>query len=114
MRPDSPIRLGIERRLLTPANTGRRLTGLPVPLGGIVVHRSVNEDTAAKVNRAIRRSIEYAWADPSASVDFIRKNASEVDSEVTREHISLYVNDFSLSLGQEGREAIERSLLGCT
>ena len=93
------------------ADTGEyweKTTGMPVPLGGIVVRRSVNEDIAAKVSRSIRRSIEYAWADQSASVDFIRRNAREIDSAVTREHISLYVNDFSLSLGQEGKAAIER------
>jgi 1,4-dihydroxy-6-naphthoate synthase len=93
------------------ADTGEyweKMTGMPVPLGGIVVNRGVNEDIAGKVSRSIRRSIEYAWADPSASVDFIRRNAREIDSTVTKEHISLYVNDFSLSLGQEGKAAIER------
>lgn len=93
------------------ADTGEywdRLTGMPLPLGGIVVNRGVDEITAHKVNRAIRRSIEYAYADPSASVDFIRKNARETDPLVTKEHIKLYVNSFSLSLGQEGRSAIER------
>jgi len=93
------------------ADTGEyweKMTDMPVPLGGIVVHRSVNEDIAAKVSRSIRRSIRYAWDDPSASVDFIRRNAREIDSIVTKEHISLYVNDFSLSLGQEGKSAIER------
>ncbi|MCU0366654.1 MAG: 1,4-dihydroxy-6-naphthoate synthase [Bacteroidales bacterium] len=93
------------------ADTGEewdRLTGLPIPLGGIVVHRSVSDDTAARVNRTIRRSLEYARANPSASLDFIRKNARELEAEVTREHINLYVNDFSLSLGKEGREAVER------
>jgi 1,4-dihydroxy-6-naphthoate synthase len=93
------------------ADTGEyweKMTGMPVPLGGIVVHRSVNEEIAAKVSRSIRRSIEYAWADQSASVDFIRRNAREIDSAVTREHISLYVNDFSLSLGKDGKAAIER------
>ena len=83
-------------------------TGLPLPLGGIVVNRRIEPETSDKVNRMIRRSIEYAYANPSHSVDFIRKNASETDARVTREHIKLYVNDFSLSLGQEGREAIER------
>ena len=93
------------------ADTGEyweKMTGMPVPLGGIVTHRHVNEDIAAKVSRAIRRSIGYAWADPSASVDFIKRNAREIDSAVTKEHISLYVNDFSLSLGQDGKTAIER------
>ena len=85
---------------------------LPLEAAGawrrIVVHRSVSDDTAARVNRAIRRSLEYARANPSASFDFIRKNARELEAEVTREHINLYVNDFSLSLGKEGREAVER------
>ena len=93
------------------ADTGQyweKMTGMPVPLGGIVVHRHVDENTALKVNRTIRRSIEYAYADPSASVDFIRQNAKELDSNVTKEHIRLYVNSFSLSLGKEGKDAIER------
>jgi len=93
------------------ADTGEewdKLTGLPIPLGGIVVHRSVSDDAAARVNRAVRRSLEYARANPSASLDFIHKNARELEAEVTREHINLYVNDFSLSLGKEGREAVER------
>ena len=93
------------------ADTGEyweKMTGMPVPLGGIVVNRGVNEDIAGKVSRAIRRSIEYAWADPSASVEFIRRNAREIDSSVTKEHISLFVNNFSLSLGQEGKAAIAR------
>lgn len=97
--------------LIKIADTGERweeLTGLPVPLGGIVVNRGVDGETAARVNRAIRRSIEYAYASPEASVSFIRKYARETDPEVTREHIGLFVNSFSLSLGQEGRAAIER------
>jgi 1,4-dihydroxy-6-naphthoate synthase len=93
------------------ADTGERweeLTGLPIPLGGIVVNRAVDEATAAKVNRAVRRSIEYARTSPDDSAEFIRNNARETDAAVTREHIKLFVNSFSLSLGQEGRAAIER------
>ncbi len=93
------------------ADTGEyweKMTGMPVPLGGIVVNRSVSEDIAGKVSRSIRRSIEYARADPSASVDFIRRHAREIDSKVTKDHISLYVNEFSLSLGQEGKAAIAK------
>jgi 1,4-dihydroxy-6-naphthoate synthase len=93
------------------ADTGEyweKMTGLPVPLGGIVVNRSVSEDIAGKVSRSIRRSIEYARADPSASIDFIRRHAREIDSKVTKDHISLYVNEFSLSLGLEGKAAIAK------
>jgi 1,4-dihydroxy-6-naphthoate synthase len=93
------------------ADTGEyweKMTGLPVPLGGIVVKRSVSEDIAGKVSRSIRRSIEYARADPTASIDFIRRHAREIDSKVTKDHISLYVNEFSLSLGLEGKAAIAK------
>ena len=93
------------------ADTGKMwedFSGLPVPLGAIVVSRSVDEEIAARVNRSIRRSIEYAYENPLKSVEFIRKNAAVTDPEVTREHIKLYVNNFSLSLGEEGRQAIVR------
>jgi len=93
------------------ADTGamwEKMTGLPVPLGGIVISRSIDHLVASKVERAIRRSIEYARSAPQESVDFIRHHARETDTEVTREHIKLYVNDFSLSLGEEGRRAIEK------
>lgn len=93
------------------ADTGamwEKMTGLPVPLGGIVISRNIDPLVASKVERAIRRSIEYARSSPRESVDFIRQHARETDADVTREHINLYVNDFSLSLGEEGRRAIEK------
>ena len=97
--------------LLKVADTGELwedMTRLPLPLGGIVVNRRIDAETAGRVSSMIRSSIEYAYANPSHSVEFIRQNAMETDADVTREHIKLYVNDFSLSLGQEGRKAIER------
>jgi len=97
--------------LLKVADTGEyweKMTGMPIPLGGIVVHRKVKEDIALKVNRTIRRSLEFACNDPAASYDFIRKHAQEIDPEVMKQHISLYVNKFSLSLGPEGRKAVEK------
>ena len=81
------------------ADTGamwEKMTGLPVPLGGIVISRNIDPFVASNVERAIRRSIEYARSSPRESVDFIRQHARETDAEVTREHIKLYVNDFSL------------------
>lgn len=93
------------------ADTGamwEKMTGLPVPLGGIAISRNIDTLVASKVERAIRRSIEYARSSPRESVDFIRQHARETDADVTREHINLYVNDFSLSLGEEGRRAIEK------
>ena len=91
------------------ADTGEyweRMTGKPVPLGGIVIGRHIPRDTALRVQRALRRSLEYARNSPDASLGFIRLHAKEMDEKVTHDHISLYVNDFTLSLGEEGREAV--------
>ncbi len=83
-----------------------RLTGLPVPLGAIVVRRSLGEEIALRVNRVLRRSLEYAYSDALASYTFVAGNAKEMNSAVMNSHIKLYVNDFTLSLGEEGKNAI--------
>ncbi len=81
-------------------------TGLPIPLGAIVVNKNIPEDIALKVNRIVRRSLEYAYKDSFASYDFVAGNAKEMDSTVMNNHIKLYVNEYSLDLGSKGREAI--------
>jgi 1,4-dihydroxy-6-naphthoate synthase len=85
-----------------------KLTDLPIPLGAIVINRSVPEDIALKVNRILRRSLEYAYKDSIASFDFVVKNAKEMNKNVMNNHIKLFVNDFTLELGKEGRTAIEK------
>jgi 1,4-dihydroxy-6-naphthoate synthase len=82
------------------------LTGLPIPLGAIVINKNIPEDIALKVNRIIRRSLEYAYKDSFASYDFVAGNAKEMDSTVMNNHIKLYVNEYTLDLGKKGREAI--------
>ncbi len=84
----------------------QHLTGMPIPLGAIVINRKIPENIALKVNRIIRRSLEYAYHDSFACYDFVSKNAKEMDSTVMNNHIKLYVNEFSLDLGRKGREAI--------
>lgn len=81
--------------------------GLPLPLGSIIIDRSLGEEVASDVERLIRRSIEYAFANPTVSRDFIKSHAQELEDEVIDKHISLFVNDFSLTLGDEGRRAVE-------
>lgn len=83
-------------------------TGLPIPLGGIVLNRRFPVETARQVGRIIRRSIEYAQAHPEASADYVKAHAQELDPEVRRKHITFFVNDYSLSLGTEGYRAVER------
>jgi len=82
-------------------------TGAPIPLGGIVIKRSLPEDVKARVNRLVRRSVEYAFANRAASLPFVREHAQEMSEEVMYRHIDLYVNDYSVDLGPEGRRAVE-------
>lgn len=84
-----------------------RTTGAPIPLGGIVIKRSLPEDVKQKMNRILRKSVEYAFANRDASLPFVREHAQEMSEEVMYKHIDLYVNDFSASLGEEGRRAVE-------
>lgn len=85
-----------------------QLTGSPVPLGGIAAHARLGPDVIAKVNRSIKRSVEYANNQGGELNDFIRCNASEMDDDVMLKHIGLYVNEYSVSLGLEGRQAVNR------
>jgi 1,4-dihydroxy-6-naphthoate synthase len=83
-------------------------TGHPIPLGGIAVHRRIDPATRLKLDRVLRRSIEHAMAHPEDSLGFTREHAQEMDPEVMRSHIALYVNDYSLDLGEIGRAAVQR------
>ena len=82
-------------------------TGAPIPLGGIVVKRSLPDEIKQRVNRVLRRSVEYAFAHRTASLDYVRAHAQEMSEEVMYKHIDLYVNEYSIDLGSEGRRAVE-------
>jgi 1,4-dihydroxy-6-naphthoate synthase len=82
-------------------------TGCAIPLGGIVIRRSLGTDLAKKVNRLLRKSVEYALANPASAISFIREHAQEMEEEVMYKHIELYVNRFSVDLGPEGRGAVQ-------
>ena len=81
-------------------------TGQPIPLGGIVMRRDIDPEIMRKTDRVIRRSLEYAFAHYPSLPPFVRENAQEMDEQVMRQHIDLYVNKFSLSLGSQGRAAV--------
>lgn len=85
-------------------------TGLPLPLGVIAVQRSLGAELASALEAGILRSILAARASPEAAWPYILAHAQEMDAEVCRRHIALYVNDFSLALGDEGRAAIDALL----
>ncbi len=81
-------------------------TGYPIPLGGIVTRRRFTEDLKQKIDRVIARSVAYAQAHPESGNEYIRSHAQEMDIDVMKSHINLYVNDFSANIGSEGRAAI--------
>ncbi len=83
-------------------------TQLPIPLGGIVINRKLSKEVQQKVNRVLRRSLEFAYENPNAALPFIKQYAQEMDEEVMYKHIKLYVNDFSLDLGDKGKKAIKK------
>ncbi len=81
-------------------------TGMPIPLGGIVINRRLPEEVQQKVNRIVRRSVEYAFEHRDASLPFVRANSQEMSADVMYKHIDLYVNEYSVDLGPEGRRAV--------
>ncbi|MBC8173370.1 MAG: 1,4-dihydroxy-6-naphthoate synthase [Chitinophagales bacterium] len=80
----------------------------PIPLGGIAIKRSVERNVQEKVNRVLRRSIEFALQDPAESLQYVLAHASEMDREIVQQHIDLYVNNFTIDLGEEGKHAVEK------
>jgi 1,4-dihydroxy-6-naphthoate synthase len=82
-------------------------TGLPIPLAGICARSDLDGDTVTALEYAVRASVEYAFSDPAASRAYVREHSQELADEVCDAHIRLYVNEFSLDVGDEGMEAIE-------
>jgi 1,4-dihydroxy-6-naphthoate synthase len=84
-----------------------KLTGCAIPLGGIVINRNLDREVQLKVNRLIRQSVEFAFAHPKSGIDFIRQHAQAMEESVMYKHIELYVNKYSINLGEEGRKAVD-------
>jgi 1,4-dihydroxy-6-naphthoate synthase len=87
-----------------------RTTGAPIPLGGIVARRSLPVAIRRELDRLIRTSVQHAFARRDVLSPWIRAHAQEMDERVMRQHIDLYVNEFSVALGDAGRRAV-RTLL---
>lgn len=81
-------------------------TQVPIPLGGIVIKRSVETALQKEVEGLIKKSIEYAFANYPEINEYIRKYSQEMSEDVMRKHIDLYVNDYSLELGDSGEKAV--------
>lgn len=85
-------------------------TGNPIPLGGIVINREIDINIQQEIGRLIKKSIKYAFSNYPQLNDYIRNNAQEMSEEVMRKHIDLYVNDYSVNLGEEGKNTIKKLL----
>lgn len=84
-----------------------KLTGAPVPLGGIIARKSLGEEVIGKLNRVMRSSVGHALAHPEEAMKFVKQHAQEMDEEVMKKHIRLYVNKFTVNPGKEGWQAIQ-------
>lgn len=98
------------RRLIDLGEWWEQTTGLPLPLGGIAVSRSLPRRTQEAVDAAVRASVTQALADPDASWDYVAASAQEMEREVCKAHISLYVNEHTVDYGAEGTSAIRHLL----
>jgi len=87
-------------------------TGLPVPLAGICARADLDQDTITAAEVAIRASVQHALDHPDASAEYVRAHAQELSDQVCAQHIALYVNAYSLDLGDEGLRAIARLVRG--
>jgi 1,4-dihydroxy-6-naphthoate synthase len=85
-----------------------RETMNPIPLGGIVIRRSYSLEMQKKIDSLIKKSIEYAYNNYPALTDYIRQHSQEMSEDVMRKHIDLYVNNYSIDLGEEGKSAIKK------
>jgi len=79
----------------------------PIPLGGIAIKRTIEPAQAKTINKLIRKSLDYAFAHYPFITDYVKEHSQEMSEDVMRKHIELYVNNYSLELGNDGRKAIE-------
>jgi 1,4-dihydroxy-6-naphthoate synthase len=85
-------------------------TSCPIPLGGIIIKQSFDQAIRTEIDQLIRASLQYAFDRYPSLPDYVVQHAQEMDEQVMRQHIDLYVNNFSLDLGEAGRAAIESLL----
>jgi 1,4-dihydroxy-6-naphthoate synthase len=85
-------------------------TGAPIPLGGIIVRKDIDESVQQKLDRLIKKSVEYSFTNYPKISSYISSHSQEMSEDVMRKHIDLYVNSFSINLGKEGKDAVDTFL----
>lgn len=82
-------------------------TKMPIPLGGIVVRKDLPKTIQKKIQRVLQRSVRFAFENPESSKNFVAQYAQEMDETVRQQHIDLYVNHYTESLGKVGKAAVK-------
>jgi 1,4-dihydroxy-6-naphthoate synthase len=85
-------------------------TGYPIPLGGIVMKRKFSSEVQRTINELIRESIQYAYAHDSDLSSYVKQHSQEMEESVMRQHIDLYVNNYSIDIGPDGKDAVKKFL----
>ncbi len=98
------------RQVLDLGTWWEKETSLPIPLGGIVARRSLGDERIRTIDGILKKSIEYAFSNRSQPLKYIKEHAQELSDEVIMQHIDLYVNAYSLDLGDEGERAVNEFL----
>ena len=90
-------------------------TGVPIPLGGIVARRNIDHDIIKQIDWLIRKSLQFSFDNYPLITDYVKQHSQEMSEDVMRKHIDLYVNDYSLSLKEDGKKAVATFLAanGC-
>ena len=95
-------------RIIDLGNFWEEKTSFPIPLGGIVGKRTIDEKTLIQVDVLIRESIEYAFEHYPLITDYVKQHSQEMEEDVMKKHIDLYVNKYSINLGEDGRRAVQK------
>ncbi len=82
-------------------------TGSLIPLGAILAKRALGEETVQRIDGLIRKSIDFAYSNRTEPLSYIKRHSQEMEDEVVTQHINLYVNDYSLDIGDEGVRSVE-------
>jgi len=85
-------------------------TGAPIPLGGIIVKKEIGTEVQQKLDDLIRQSVEYSFKNYPQISSFVSSHSQEMSEDVMRKHIDLYVNNYSIELGTEGKAAVKTFL----
>jgi len=95
-------------KIIDLGNFWEEKTSFPIPLGGIVGNRTIDEKTSMQVDALIRESLEYAFEHYPLITEYVKEHSQEMEEGVMKKHIDLYVNKYSINLGENGRKAIRK------